>query len=139
MRNELLRHAIFWIMFCVVVFIVAIKANSQPKWCIGKINSKNTKIGNLLFYDKASHFIRDAFVTGVVGSITHDPKMGLIAGCGLSVIWEIKDSLLWQHYDPDKWYLDHVADPKGGEVLDVLAGIAGSIATYLVMEWYYGQ
>lgn len=104
------------------------------KWYAGQLFSTDFHFMGMEFYDKLAHFIRDFMICFIVARFS-SAKKGLLYACVFAVIYELKDSLLWMFYNPALWWLDHIADPRGGDICDLISGIIGAITAFAVVKF----
>ena len=119
----------YLIFFLILLF--AIPCFAQPKFFAGRWNSTVNYCG-LDISDKACHFIREFTIVQVANRYTSKEKAFAI-GCFFAVGFE-----LWEAFSYDlhgkNWILDYATDPRGGEGLDIIAGIWGASVSYVFCD-----
>ena len=114
-----------------LILLFAVPCFAQPKFFVGTIDSKVNYCG-LKISDKAMHFAREFLIVQIANRYTTKEKAFAI-GCFFAVGYELWESFSYGLYGKNR-YLNLCTDPRGGEMLDIVAGVWGASVSYIFSD-----
>ena len=119
----------YLVFFLIILF--AIPCFAQPKFFAGRWNSTVNYCG-LDVSDKACHFVREFTIVQIANHYTSKEKAFAI-GCFFAVGFEIWEAFSYDLYKRNR-FVDMFTDPRGGEGLDIIAGVWGASISYVFCD-----